>query len=118
MTSQTFFDGWFESLTTHASSPRQWQSELAAEQSCRNRLIRIPTGLGKTEGVLAAWSFHRLCRNDDRWPSWRERCLGLLNRFGPAGLAYLESLLRAADIRGSRLKTNDSELAQELKAGI
>ena len=46
--------------------------------------------------------------------SWRERCLSLLNRFGPAGLAYLESLLRAADIRASRLKTNDPELQQEV----
>lgn len=74
MTSQTSFDGWFESLTTHAS-PRQWQRELTAEPSCRNRLIRIPTGLGKTEGVLAAWSFHRLCRNDDRWPRRLVWCL-------------------------------------------
>lgn len=45
--------------------------------------------------------------------SWRERCLGLIERFGPAGLAYLESLLRAADIRASRLKTNDPALLQE-----
>lgn len=75
MTSQTSFDGWFESLTTHASSPWQWQSELAAAQSCRSRLIRIPTGLGKTEGVLAAWSFHRLSRHDDDWPRRLVWCL-------------------------------------------
>lgn len=45
--------------------------------------------------------------------SWRERCLGLFNRFGPAGLAYLESLLRAADVRASRRETSDPTLAQE-----
>ena len=45
--------------------------------------------------------------------SWRERCHGLLERFGPAGLAYLESLLRAADIRASRLRTNDPALISE-----
>ena len=45
--------------------------------------------------------------------SWRERCLGLLGRFGPAGLAFLEALLRAADVRASRLKTNDPALAPE-----
>jgi CRISPR-associated endonuclease/helicase Cas3 len=45
--------------------------------------------------------------------SWRERCLGLVERFGPVGLAYLESLLRAADVRASRLKTNDPALIQE-----
>jgi CRISPR-associated endonuclease/helicase Cas3 len=44
--------------------------------------------------------------------SWRERCLGLLERFGPAGLAFLEALLRAADVRASRLKTNDPALAR------
>jgi CRISPR-associated endonuclease/helicase Cas3 len=45
--------------------------------------------------------------------SWRERCLGLLDQFGPSGLAYLESLLRAADVRASRLTTNDPTLIQE-----
>jgi len=37
----------------------------------------------------------------------RERCDQLLAQFGPGGLAFLESLLRAADDRASRLKTND-----------
>jgi CRISPR-associated endonuclease/helicase Cas3 len=46
--------------------------------------------------------------------SWRERCQGLLDRYGPAGLAYLESLLRAADVRASRLITNDPALLQEV----
>jgi CRISPR-associated endonuclease/helicase Cas3 len=49
-------------------------------------------------------------------PSWRERCIGLLERFGPAGLAYLESIIRAADVRASRLKTNDPELNSEPSA--
>jgi len=48
--------------------------------------------------------------------SWRERCLAQLNRFGPAVLAYLESLLRAADVRASRLKTADPALIQEASA--
>jgi CRISPR-associated endonuclease/helicase Cas3 len=45
--------------------------------------------------------------------SWRERCLGLLDLFGPTGLAYVESLLRAADVRASRMTTNDPALVQE-----
>jgi CRISPR-associated endonuclease/helicase Cas3 len=45
--------------------------------------------------------------------SWRERCIGLLEQFGPAALAYLESLLRAADVRASQLKTSDRELEEE-----
>ena len=47
--------------------------------------------------------------------SWRERCLGLLDRHGPTTLAFLESILRAADVRASRLKTNDPALSTELK---
>jgi CRISPR-associated endonuclease/helicase Cas3 len=35
-------------------------------------------------------------------PSWRERMEGLLRRLGPFRLAYLESVLRAADCRASQ----------------
>jgi CRISPR-associated endonuclease/helicase Cas3 len=38
-------------------------------------------------------------------PSWTERVQGLLEIFGPGALAYLEAVLRAADIRASQ-KTN------------
>lgn len=48
--------------------------------------------------------------------SWHERCLGLLDRYGPTALAYLESLLRAADVRASRLNTNDPALFEEVPA--
>jgi CRISPR-associated endonuclease/helicase Cas3 len=68
------FKNWFTTLTGHAS-PRPWQGDLAATSICRDRLIRIPTGQGKTEGVLAAWAFHRLHRADDRWPRRLVWCL-------------------------------------------
>ena len=68
------FDQWFANLTGH-DSPRSWQRELADEATCRDRLIRIPTGLGKTDGVLATWSFHRVGRADDRWPRRLIWCL-------------------------------------------
>jgi CRISPR-associated endonuclease/helicase Cas3 len=45
--------------------------------------------------------------------SWRERCIGLQERFGPASLAFLEAILRAADVRASQLSTNDPALATE-----
>ncbi|MDA1180579.1 MAG: CRISPR-associated endonuclease Cas3'' [Planctomycetota bacterium] len=48
--------------------------------------------------------------------SWGERCQGVVERFGPAGLAFLEAILRAADVRASRLKTNDPTLASEANA--
>ncbi len=68
------FEKWFTQLTGHAS-PRSWQRDLADEATCRNRLIRIPTGLGKTEGVLAAWSYYRLQRNEADWPRRLVWCL-------------------------------------------
>ena len=74
MNSQPNFTNWFSGITGF-ESPRNWQSDLAQESECRDRLIRIPTGLGKTEGVLAAWSFHRLDRDDDRWPRRLIWCL-------------------------------------------
>lgn len=68
------FEEWFLRLTEH-SSPRAWQRELAAENNCRSRLIKIPTGLGKTEGVLAAWSYQRFQRGDTAWPRRLVWCL-------------------------------------------
>lgn len=68
------FSKHFELVTGYAS-PRPWQSDLARDSVCRNRLIRIPTGLGKTEGVLAAWSYHRWHRGDSAWPRRLVWCL-------------------------------------------
>jgi len=73
MTAKTF-EEWFTALTAHRSS-RAWQSSLADDHACRSRLIQIPTGLGKTEGVLAAWSYHRLHRGDAAWPRRLVWCL-------------------------------------------
>ncbi|MHB0970930.1 MAG: type I-G CRISPR-associated helicase/endonuclease Cas3g [Thermoanaerobaculia bacterium] len=55
--------------------PRPWQFSLAADARCGNRLIRIPTGFGKTLGVLGAWLWHRVEQNDDAWPRRLVWCL-------------------------------------------
>ena len=68
------YQTWFERLATHAS-PRPWQSGVAQRELPRSLLLRIPTGLGKTEGVLATWLYHRLCRRDERWPRRLVWCL-------------------------------------------
>jgi len=73
------FKTWFESVTREPEktvrSPHPWQLELASSDECFNRLIQIPTGLGKTLGVLLAWAHHRLERKDDRWPRRLVWCL-------------------------------------------
>lgn len=61
------YDGFFAECT--GFSPRPWQRRLAESPDCTNRLIRIPTGLGKTSGVAAAWAFHRVQRADLWWPT-------------------------------------------------
>jgi CRISPR-associated endonuclease/helicase Cas3 len=60
------FEQWFR--TTTGSAPYAWQTALATPPACGDRLVRIPTGFGKTLGVLAAWLHHRVVRGDDRWP--------------------------------------------------
>jgi len=68
------FAAWFSTLTGHAH-PRPWQRSLAARSACDDCLIRIPTGLGKTEGVLATWLWHRVTRGDEAWPRRLVWCL-------------------------------------------
>ena len=71
----TDFDSWFSQLTGSAQVPHEWQRSLATVVEARTRLIRIPTGMGKTLGVLAAWSWHRLHHQDDTWPRRLVWCL-------------------------------------------
>jgi len=49
-------------------APREWQEDLALDEVPSSRVIRIPTGYGKTLGVLGAWLYNRIELEDDRWP--------------------------------------------------
>lgn len=51
----TSFDQWFSHLAGGPSRPHDWQRLLADEANPRSHLIRIPTGMGKTLGVFAAF---------------------------------------------------------------
>ena len=52
-----------------------WQLDLAMDTACRNRLVRIPTGFGKTFGVLGAWWWNRIVQRRDDWPRRLVWCL-------------------------------------------
>lgn len=57
------------------TGPWPWQRELSAQPECKNQLIRIPTGFGKTLGVLHAWLHHQFVDTQHRWPTRLVWCL-------------------------------------------
>jgi CRISPR-associated endonuclease/helicase Cas3 len=67
------FDDFFKRLTGYR--PHRWQMGLASDPVCRDRLIRIPTGFGKTAGVTVAWLWNRVHRRDASWPCRLVLCL-------------------------------------------
>jgi CRISPR-associated endonuclease/helicase Cas3 len=67
------FDEFFTRVTGYAR--HDWQARLAGDRACRNRLIRIPTGFGKTAGVTLAWLWNRVHQRDDSWPRRLVLCL-------------------------------------------
>lgn len=70
---------WQSAIGSSASgmglSPHPWQLALAAHDKCTDRLIRIPTGFGKTLGVLCAWLHHRVDCANHEWPARLVWCL-------------------------------------------
>lgn len=60
------FDTFYQRATT--CPPFPWQRALAAAETPGQRLIRVPTGFGKTLGVVCAWLYHRVLRRDPAWP--------------------------------------------------
>lgn len=67
------FDSFFQ-RASGLPQPFQWQRSLAQDLP-GNRLIRIPTGFGKTLGVLSAWAWHRIHLQDQQWPCRLVWCL-------------------------------------------
>jgi CRISPR-associated endonuclease/helicase Cas3 len=61
------FETFFKKATGFA--PHPWQRALGESTILDHRLIRIPTGLGKTMGVATAWLYHRVHREDLAWPT-------------------------------------------------
>ena len=68
------FDEFFARLCD-LDGPFDWQRCLAHPADCLNRLVRIPTGMGKTFGVLAAWAWHRVHCREEHWPRRLVWCL-------------------------------------------
>jgi len=67
------FDSFFQQASG-LRDPFPWQRSLA-QAPPGNRLIRIPTGFGKTLGVLLAWAWYRCRKEDPQWPRRLVWCL-------------------------------------------
>lgn len=97
------FDAYFARAAA-GKTPTPWQRALAADSTCANRLVRIPTGFGKTLGVLAAWLWHRVVRDDDAWPRRLIWCLPmrvLAEQTEAEARAALARIDRLWDLRGA-----------------
>ena len=87
------FDDFFKRLTNHRR--HDWQARLALDTVCRNRLIRIPTGFGKTAGVTIAWLWNRVIEENDQWPRRLVLCLPMRTLVEQTECAVQEWLDRA-----------------------
>lgn len=56
-------------------SPYDWQLALGDDPICKDRTIRIPTGFGKTAGVVLPWLYRRVVQQDAHWPLRLVFCL-------------------------------------------
>ena len=74
--------------------------------------ILPPVDLGEGSRLLETtldMSIAQIGLSENGGPSWLERSLALLERLGPFRLAYLEAIVRAADIRASRAEQEATE---------
>src|SRR5579884_1091581 len=65
------FDDFFQEATTF--SPYEWQWQIARDGL--PEILSVPSGFGKTEGVVLAWAWRRVARNDDAEPLHLVYCL-------------------------------------------
>lgn len=76
MTAVSAYSDFFHQVIGSAAiDPFDWQDNLAQQRDCDNRLIRVPTGFGKTLGVFSTWLWHRVHQNDNSWPRRLVWCL-------------------------------------------
>jgi CRISPR-associated endonuclease/helicase Cas3 len=92
------FDSFFKRLTGF-ETVRKWQSSLGRDSCCQNRLIRVPTGFGKTAGVTIAWLWNRVCRDGSDWPRRLVYCLPMRTLVEQAERSIREWLKPAQLIR-------------------
>jgi len=58
----------FFTMLTGITTPYSYQYKLGVDSECKNRLVRIPTGFGKTLAAVCAWIYNRLYLGNQLWP--------------------------------------------------
>lgn len=67
------YRAWFREFSRH--EPHGWQTTLGEASAVESRLIRVPTGFGKTLGVVGAWAYQRCVAGQSDWPRRLVYCL-------------------------------------------
>ena len=91
----------FQKVT--GNPPRHWQSDLAADPRCVDRMIYAGTGLGKTLAVLLAWAYHRQVIADPQtpWPRRLVWCLPMRVLVEQTAAEAQKVLAIAAEVTGA-----------------
>ena len=106
----------FFAKVTGYDKVHQWQVELASPQDCGNRLIRIPTGFGKTLGVLATWIWHRVHKRNDDWPRRLIWCLPMRVLVEQTE-SEVKDALRSLEVLWDERDTHDSKVGVHMLMG-
>ena len=68
------FAEWFTRVAG-VPEPYPWQREVGDAPDCVDRLLRVPTGFGKTAGTILPWLFRRGVEQRRDWPTRLVYCL-------------------------------------------
>lgn len=105
------YDEFFKAVTG-IETPHGWQGDLAGKHKCGDGIIRIPTGFGKTLGVLSAWLWNRIHRKDESWPRRLVWCLPMRVLVEQTEKEVRDALLRLDCL------WNDNSLSHDGKVGV
>ncbi len=68
------FSDWFTRVAG-VPEPYPWQRAVGDASRCVDRLLRVPTGFGKTAGTILPWLFRRVVERRRDWPTRLVYCL-------------------------------------------
>ena len=110
------FDEFFANLSG-GLAPHGWQRNLSLQPECDDRLIRIPTGFGKTLGVLATWAWHRVHGRAEDWPRRLVWCLPMRVLVEQTETEVRSVLQRLDALWDGRANTHDGRVGVHLLMG-